>query len=496
MPDATAQPGFRPTRAQTFTGVFWAALGALLRYTLAGIFTLILTHLLHPNAFGLVAIAYAAWELIAHIAPVGFHDALIQREDLHPADLNTALWSILGSAGSLAIVTLALSPAIAGWFDQPALAPILAGMTGAALLRAGGMVPRARLARRLDFRTLALVRVAGLLIGGTVAVALAAGGAGAWSLVAQIAILNAVGLGLVWRAAGWRPGWALDRSALRHLWTFAPSVSLFTVLAYVIEHADDQLVGFHLGPTQLGYYALAYGFMAWPVRDVLGGVAVVLYPVFARFQDDPDRLHAAYLEGVQLTTLFAFPVLALLAIAAPQLVPWLLGDKWQPIVLTTQIFALGGIREATMMLNGLIYRALGKPHLHTLLQLASAACYVTAFVVGLDFGIEGVALFYVLTGAALHPAAWWTLSRASGLRLNDWLGALAPAGVATGVMALVAGPVFVFAAGKCNITLLLVLASVLAGSVYAGVLWGMRPAAVVRLWDQGLGFVRSLVSST
>jgi PST family polysaccharide transporter len=178
--------------------------------------------------------------------------------------------------------------------------------------------------------------------------------------------------------------------------------------------------------------------MAWPVRDVLGGVAVVLYPVFSRFQDDLPRLQAAYLESLQLATLFAFPVLALLAIAAPVLVPWLLGARWTPIVLTVQVLSLGGLREATVMLNGPIYRALGKPHLHTLFELCNVGCYLAAFVVGLNFGIAGVAFFYVLTGLMLQPVSWWLVFSVTGLSLGRWLAAVFPAAVGTGLMSVTA----------------------------------------------------------
>jgi O-antigen/teichoic acid export membrane protein len=427
-------PDLPPTRAVAIQGALWAVSGAVGRYAIAGVTTLVLTHLLGPKAFGLVVITVAAQALITHVIPVGFHDALIQRPSLDDAALNTAFWSVFALAAGAGLMVIALAPLAAGWFDQAVLAPLLAGMVLASLLRAVSTVPRALLNRRMNLRTLVLARIAGMGIGGLCAIGLAASGGGAWSLIAQIAVLNLVDTFLVWRAVGWRPGRHVSRPALGQFWRFAASVSIFTILSYVISNADDQLVGYRLGPEALGFYALAYSFMAWPVRDVLGGVAVVLYPIFSRFQADSARLQAAYLESLQLATLFAFPVLALLAIAAPVLVPWLLGARWTPIVLTVQILAIGGLREATVMLNGPMYRALGKPHLHTLFELCNAGCYLTAFVVGLNFGIAGVAFFYVLTGVMLHPVSWWLVFSVTGLSLRRWAGAVTPAAAGTALM--------------------------------------------------------------
>jgi len=470
-----------PTRAGALTSTIWAAAGALARYALAGITTLILARLLAPADFGLVALTVAAQELIGHVAPIGLHDALIQRPHLDRAAQNAAWWSTLAVSGALTLVAIALAAPIARWFEQPRLAPLLGAVALAAFVRALSMPARAVLARRLDFRTPTLIRILGMVIGGGLAIALAALGAGAWSLVAQTAALHLTGTLLIARIAGWRPG-RPTRAALRELWAFAPSVSAFTVLAYLTANADDQLIGYRLGAQALGYYALAYSVMAWPVRDVLGGVAVVFYPVLARFQADPPRLRAILLEGLQLSALFAFPTLTLIAMAAPPVVPWLLGARWQPIVLAVQILAIGGLRDATMMLNGVVYRAVGRPHLHLMLALASTPCYLVAFWIGLRWGVEGVAFFYVLTGWLLHPVSWWLLSRTVALPLRDWLAALAPAAGGTALAALAGALAFralstidPLADGPA-----LALSVLIAAAVYAGAILVWHPPAVWR----------------
>ena len=62
----------------------------------------------------------------------------------------------------------------------------------------------------------------------------------------------------------------------------------------------------------------------------------------------------------------------------------------------------------------------------TLLAAANVGCYLTAFIVGLKFGIAGVAFFYALTGLILHPVSWWLLSGTLHLALGRWLSALLP----------------------------------------------------------------------
>ncbi len=189
----------------------------------------------------------------------------------------------------------------------------------------------------------------------------------------------------------------------------------------------------------LGYYALAFSLVAWPIQDVLGGAAGVLYPVFSRLQDDRPRLQSTYLESLQLATLFAFPTLALLAVIAPVLVPWLLGPRWSPMVLTVQILAIGGFRKSASMLNGVIYRALNRPAVHALFELCAVPCYLVAFVVGAHTGIENVALLSVLTGLLLQPLSWWLVLSISEISLSHWLEAVFPATIVALVVTVTAG---------------------------------------------------------
>lgn len=481
----------RPTRALALHGALWAVWGGALRYAIAGVTMLALTHLLEPGDFGLIAIAAAAQALIEHIATVGVYDALIQRPRLESSDLDSAFWSMMAVCGMLTLLVLLLAAPVAGWFHEPRLGPLIAAMAAVSLIRPLGIVPRALMARRLDFRTPMLARVTAMVFAGSAAVILAILGAGPWSLLAQVAVFNTVSTALVWCAEGWSPGRRVSRAITRRLWGFAASVSIFTVVAYAIQHADDQLIGYRLGAEPLGYYALAYAFMAWPTHDILGGVAVVLYPVFTRLQDDLPRLQTTYLHVVQIIAAAAFPFLVLLAITAPVLVPWLLGNRWTPAVLPVQILALGGLRESTGMLNGQVYRALGKPQIHMWWALSNLGCYLAAYVVGVNWGISGVAFFAVLVGYVLYPVSIWLVLGVAGIPWWRWVGVLVPVGIAVVGLGGVSLVLWCVARSLWDVPVVVLGLTVGGGGVvYGGLLFVQKPVGLVYLWDGLAGVVR------
>ncbi len=488
------------TRVQAVRSAFWAAFGALGRYLLAGITTLILTRLLAPADFGLIALTAVVQALITLIIPGGFHDALIQRPRLNDADLNGAFWSVAILSGGCVLLVVVLAPMVAAAFNEPALALLLPVVALVSTLHALDTIPRALLNRNLDFRRLAIARLAGMVLSGAAAILVAALGGGVWSLVAQTAILNLTTLIMLWRAVGWIPARPrrLTRSSLVALWPFAASISTSAVIGYIILNADDQLIGYHLGSRPLGFYAMAYSLIAWPSRDVLGSVAAVLYPISTRVQHDLPRLHTVYLESVQLTTAFAFPVLAWITITAPVFFPWLLGPRWAPAVLTAQILALGGLRASAMVVNGLIYRARAKPHLQSLFQLCSIGPYLVAIVIGLDWGIEGVAFFYILVGAVLHPVSLWMVLSTAQLRLSRWISALLPITTATALMSIAAALTLHLTRSNANFAPFpaLVASGGVSVLVYSAVLYVWQPAGLARNLRAAWEVVRSLTTLT
>jgi len=426
------------SRRAAVGGMGWITAGSILRYALSAITTLVLVRLLDPDDIGLMAVTVIAQTLIGQIASVGFHDALIQRPTLNQGDLSTAFWSIGVVAGLFALLVMLAAFPVAALYDEPRLGPLLIVVALVSLLRAPAAPARALLARRLDFRTPTLARLVASVLAGMCAVILALAGAGLWSLVAHLAIFNGTVTLWVLRATGWRPSRTIARPTLRALWIFAPSVIIHTITSYIVMHADDQLIAYRLGAESLGYYTLAYTVMAWPVFDLLGGVTAVLYPVLSRLQDNLPRLHAAYLEAMQIVTLLAFPFLTLVVVIAPVALPWLLGEKWKPAVVAVQILAIGGLREAPMVLTWAAYRARGRPDIQMLLGMVSLVCYLLAYVIGLEWGIEGVAFFFVLTSLLLFPVSLWLLLRVLQMPLLAWLRALVPAALGTLVMAPVA----------------------------------------------------------
>ena len=121
------------------------------------------------------------------------------------------------------------------------------------------------------------------------------------------------------------------------------------------------LIGYALNPTVLGYYDLANNLIAGITNILALTMSSVAFTGFTRVQHDLERLRSIYLTATRMTVLLAFPLFAGLAITAPDALPWLLGEKWTPVVPVVQVLCGVGALRSIQYFQGSVIRAIGKP---------------------------------------------------------------------------------------------------------------------------------------
>ena len=85
-----------------------------------------------------------------------------------------------------------------------------------------------------------------------------------------------------------------------------------------------------------------------------------------RFHERATRIHAAVL----------LPLLSLLIVTAPDLVPWLFGERWAPAVEPVQILCVAGMIAAILTGYPQIMLAAGKPRVLLVFNVFLLALYV------------------------------------------------------------------------------------------------------------------------
>lgn len=412
-------------RQKAAQGVFWSAAGSW-GYQLASlaIFS-ILSRLLSPSAFGLVALASVFVAFTKILAEQGLADAIVQRPELDREHLDTAFWASVALGALLSgILALAASP-IAGAAGAAELGPVLGWLSITLVLSGLSSVQRAILTRRLAFSSLAVRSLVSVVVGGVAGIIAAVSGLGVWSLVVQNVTAEVVTVVTLWTVSDWRPRWRFSPRHLRGLFGFGLNVVGFRTLLFFNRRTDDLLIGSFLGPTALGFYAVAYRLLTVLINVTTFVVNSVAFPVFARMQDQREVVARAYEKAIGLVALVAFPAFLGVLATAQELTESFFGEKWLPSAPVMQLLALAGLVQSVIYVSGMLMKALGRPGLYLAVTALTTAVNVLAFAVVVRWGIQAVAASFAVVNLVLAPVSLTVVRRLLGVGPARFLAVIA-----------------------------------------------------------------------
>jgi lipopolysaccharide exporter len=329
-------------------------------------YTVTVSRLVAPEAFGLVALGGVLLRFVSYFAQLGLGSAVIQRPELDERDMRVAFTaSALMGLGVFAVAWV-LAPVAAPLFSQdPRLVAVSRALSASFIFLGISATAQAVLSRALRFRVLAGINIASFVVGYLgIGIPLALAGAGVWSLVGATLGSSAVATvaALVYARHPMRP--LYDRARLWSLLSFGGMVSVIGFFEFIGSSLDTLAVGRFAGTAALGNYGRATALVT-PVERFATATAAVLYPNFARVNSDRERTAKAYLSGLALLSALILVPVACLAAAAQDVVSVLLGGRWHLAAELLPPIALGvGIGLITRF-SGSVFEAMGilKPKL-------------------------------------------------------------------------------------------------------------------------------------
>ena len=383
-------------RDQVARGLGWKLVSAVSGQLTQSTIGIILARLLVPHDFGVAGMALVFSGFVTILTDVSLGAALIQRKLVTELDRSTVFWTTVAVGGVFAVGGVALSPLVADFFSTPQVEPLVAALSIGFLVTAVGQTQNALLTREMQFRSLELRGIASNIAGAGAALGLAIAGFGPWAIVGQSLCANAVSSLLLWFVSPWRPQLAYSFVSLRSLGSFGMKTFFSRILVYLNFQGDNLLVGRYLGSAALGAYTVAYNVMYLPISRVTAPASAVLYTAFSRLQKDPRRMGEAWLRVNLMTAALLVPASLGLAVVASDFVPVLFGERWHAAVPVLEILSLGGVAQSLQMFNGPVYQACGRPGLFLRFMFFSTTVTFGGFVVGLHWGLVGVAASFAI----------------------------------------------------------------------------------------------------
>jgi len=478
MTDVSLEPPVQPLHAKILSGVGWSMVMVAVIQGTRIVSAIALARLLTPFEYGLAGMALVFSSLVLTFSDLSMGAALVQRRQITEADRSTVFWTSAAIGVFLTLLGIALSGPVASFYGQPQVQPLFAVVSLSFLLVCLQTTQASLLQRELRFRVITMRVAAANVAGAVVGVTAAALGAGAWAIILSAVCTSAVSTILLWWYSSWRPKLVFSRRSLRELGGFGLNLFGARSLNYLNRNADNILIGRFLGSASLGAYSVAYNIMLLPLGQVIVPIQDVLFPAYSLWQDDRERLAQAWLRIVRLVAAIVCPLMIGLSIVSDDFVQVVLGHHWVEAgaVPVLRILAPVAMLQSIALLGERVLTALDRPRLIFRFTAIECALTVPAFVVGLHWGIVGVAACYAIVTTPLALVFIWLTARALGIRLLDVGRSVAGVAQAVAVMAgacVLAKVALDARSTSAPLTLLVEVA--VSALVYGAVCWWRQP---------------------
>ena len=434
----------------------------------------VLARLLTPRDFGLVTMVTTFSLLLMNFGLNGFTEAVLQRETVTHALASNLFWINAGGSLVLSFGFAAAGTLLARLYRDPRIVGVAEAMSLTIFLTGLSVLHLALLKRAMRFSVVSANDIIARAVSVAVAIILGWSGWGYWALVAGAVALSASTSIGAWILCRWTPGLPRRDSGTGPMVRFAVHTYGRFATGYFSGNLDNFLVGWQLGPTQLGFYKKAYDLFVLPTGQLSTGLTTVAVSALSRFQWDLVQYKRYFLSALGVMAFVGMGMSADLTLVGKDLIFVLLGPKWGE---AGRIFTLFGPGIGAMLLyctHIWIHLSIGRADRWFRWGLVDLGVTTLFLVVGLRWGAEGIAIAWVAAYWVIMLPALWYAGRPIQLGISPllsviWKYLLASLMAGAGTF-LIAGAILPLVAipGTAGAIIRLVLSSLLFTVLYLG----------------------------
>lgn len=342
-------------------GILVTNIGSLINRVIQFVTRIILAQLLLPEEFGIVALALVFTNFFGLFNSLGIESALIQKKDQIQKLINPAFIIVNFLGITLFILLFLSSKSIAKIYNTPQLDLIIKILAIVLIIYPFKIIPWVKANIDFKFNRIIIAEIISNLVFLFTTIILATFGFKYWSLIIGYLFSNFMETLIFWIILPYRFRFNLTFSGARELIDYGKHISIAGIISFFITQGDHMLVGKILGLNALGFYALALTISDLTMVTIAHSLARVAFPTYADFQKNMVNLNKTYIKNVEILSFLVLPLLLFILIFGKQMVFFILGQKWMPMVLGMQILCFHGLFRAMHINSSMLLNAVGKP---------------------------------------------------------------------------------------------------------------------------------------
>lgn len=449
--------------------------------------TIWVIRILNPGDYGLMAMANVCINFLVMISELGMGAAIIQKKEIGSDQLSPIFGFIILSHSILCAALFLGSPFISRYYSEPRLVSILQVLSGNFLILSMYVIPQSLLIRKMDFKRKSIVDLTATVISGCTALFLALQGYGVWALIwsaIAVHIVNLLGYNILVRNFI-LPSFTVK--GIREFISFGAYTMGSRVLWYFYSKSDIFIGGRILGNQLIGIYSVALELSQIPLDKFMPVINQVAFPAYSSIQSDLKLVCVHFLKAARIGSLVLFPIFWGLLSVAPELLGWLLGDKWSAVILPIQILCLIMPFVALGTLVSPMLFGIGRVDVNLMYVGIASVLMPLSFFIGAQYGVVGLCAAWVFGYTAVFFVTLKLSLPLIGASVMQFLSNIFIAPLAGGLMIISVFGIKYLAGDLLPIPLLICLLIITGGVTYCSFIFLVKRDVFCEAWSLVFG---------
>jgi O-antigen/teichoic acid export membrane protein len=389
-------------KATVMRGLLWLTAGTFIGQFISWLSTIFVIRLLHPQDYGIMAMAGSFIFLLTTVSELGIGGAVIQAEKITEREIGQIFGFALATSLAGFLLCYTTAPAVAHFYREPKLVPAFRVLGLNIIFMALYLIPQAMFAREMDFKTKAKIDIAAQIIASLTTLLLAWYGSGAWALIMGM-ITYHITKAISFNTS--RPVWikpVFSYKGSRQFIVYGITLTGSRVLYSLYTLSDTIIIGKFLDKFSLGIYSVAVNLASLPAEKVMPIINQITFTSHSRIQNDRDRVKKNLLMTTRTVAFAGFPIFFGMASVADEAIPLILGAKWTSVILPFQLLCLVLPFKSLNPTVSSTLNAIGEPRVNLINTAVTSLLMISGFLVGVQKGVTGVCLVWT----AVYPVAF------------------------------------------------------------------------------------------
>ena len=388
-------------KARSVKGGISTVSGQVIMLFFTVVSTAVMARLLAPEDFGLVVMITAFTGFITTFKDMGLSAAIIQRDSITQTEVSTLFWINIIISFSIALVVAFAAPLLVYLYGEQRVFNITLVFAISIFISGFSLQHTALMKRQMKFKSLAKNNILCAGISILTGIFLAYQGYGYWAVVISTVLAPVLSTISLWIICDWRPLFIFKLSEGRSFLKFGLNITGFDLVNYFSRNADNMLIGKYLGSAALGLYSKAYQLLLLPITQLRDPLNAVALPALSSLQTDREKFRRYYSNYIFLLTFFSMPMVLFLAIFSDELISIILGDKWVSASYIFKLLAITSFIQPVASTRGVVMISTGNTKKYLIWGLTNAVFVIMGFVIGIYWGIPGIAISYAIVNYVL-----------------------------------------------------------------------------------------------